>query len=444
MSVKINSVSPKSICDNKGIKAGEILVSVNGNEITDVLDYNFFACEAKVTLEIEDENGIKKRVKIKKGEYEDMGLEFETYLMDKQHHCLNKCIFCFIDQLPKGLRRSLYFKDDDSRLSFLFGNYITMTNLSDSDVDRIIKMHISPINISVHTMNPELRVRMMKNPRAAESLKYIERFATAGIKINTQLVLCPGYNDGKELEYTLSELAKFYPSVQSIAAVPVGLTCHRDGLCSLSGYTPEQAADVIDIIENFNIHFMWNNNERIAFPADEFYLNAGREIPSADYYGGFAQLENGVGLWANLKDEFLSIIRDENMLDEVLGGSFDVDKRKITVITGYAAYPLICELVDETVKKWHNLIINVVRVKNTLFGEKITVAGLLAGQDIINRLSGLDLGDELLIPAVSLRREGDMFLDDVTVEQMSETLGVKVTPVPNDGRELLKKLLGRK
>jgi putative radical SAM enzyme (TIGR03279 family) len=436
VSVNIFSVLPDSPCKKKGIKEGDTLISINGHEITDVLDYNFYASDSRVVLEIKDKKGLIKKVKIKKDEYEDLGLEFETYLMDSQRHCSNKCIFCFIDQLPKGLRKSLYFKDDDSRLSFLFGNYITLTNLTDIEIDRIIKMHISPVNISVHTMNPSLRVKMMKNPNAAHSLEYIKKLADAGIKLNTQLVLCPGYNDGEELKFTLSELGKLYPSVQSIAAVPVGLTCHREGLCELSPFTPVQAADVIDIIDNFNSQFMRHNNERIAFPADEFYLKAGREMPSADYYGSFAQLENGVGLWANFKDEFFGC------LNEAMGES--VQSRKITVATGAAAYPLICELVDETVKKWHNLIINVIKIRNILFGESITVAGLLAGNDIINQLSGLDLGEELLIPSAALRREGDMFLDDVTVEQMSKSLRIKVTPVPNDGGEFFKALIGKK
>ncbi|NLB35707.1 MAG: DUF512 domain-containing protein [Clostridiales bacterium] len=436
MSVKIFSVVPDSLCKKKGIKAGDTLVSINGHEISDVLDYSFYASDTKILLEIKDENGSRKKVRIKKGEYENLGLEFETYLMDSQRHCRNKCIFCFIDQLPKGLRKSLYFKDDDSRLSFLFGNYITLTNLTDIEIDRIIKMHISPVNISVHTMNPALRVKMMKNPKAAHSLEYIKKLSDAGIKLNTQLVLCPGYNDGEELEFTLRELEKLYPSLQSIAAVPVGLTCHREGLCKLNPFTAEQASDVIDIIDNFNSRFMWHNKERIAFPADEFYLKAGREIPSPDYYGNFSQLENGVGLWANFRNEFfLSLNQAEDSA---------VQGRKITVATGVAAYPLICDLVDEMAKKWHNLRINAVKIENKLFGENITVAGLLAGKDIINQLLGRDLGEELLIPATALRREGDIFLDDVTVEQMSKSLNVKVTPVPNEGGEFLKAIVGKK
>lgn len=439
MSVRIFSVEPKSLCDKKRIKTGDTLVSINGNEIGDVLDYKFYASEQKLSMVIKKPKGKIKTVKITKGEYEDLGLGFETFLMDNQRHCSNKCIFCFIDQLPKGLRESLYFKDDDARLSFLFGNYITLTNLEDKDVERIIKMHISPVNISVHTMNPDLRVKMMNNPKAGSSLKHIERFAKAGIKINTQLVLCPGINDGDELEYSLNELAKFYPSIKSISAVPVGLSRYREEMFELNSYTKEQAEEVINIIEKFNHRFMCYNNEIIAFAGDEFFLIAGRDIPNVDYYNGFPQLENGVGLWASFKHDFESALMSSE------SENLNADKiRKITIVTGEAAYPLISELVDETTKKWHNLRINTIKIKNKFLGDKITVAGLLTGKDIIEGLSNVDLGDELLIPRVSLRHEGDMFLDDVTVEQMAKVLGVRVVPVSNDGEDFLNALLGKK
>lgn len=439
MSVRIFSVEPKSLCDKKRIKTGDTLVSINGNEIGDVLDYKFYASEQKLSMVIKKPKGKIKTVKITKGEYEDLGLGFETFLMDNQRHCSNKCIFCFIDQLPKGLRESLYFKDDDARLSFLFGNYITLTNLEDKDVERIIKMHISPVNISVHTMNPDLRVKMMNNPKAGSSLKYIERFAKAGIKINTQLVLCPGINDGDELEYSLNELAKFYPSIKSISAVPVGLSRYREEMFELNSYTKEQAEEVINIIEKFNHRFMCYNNEIIAFAGDEFFLIAGRDIPNVDYYNGFPQLENGVGLWASFKHDFESALMSNE------SENLNADKiRKITIVTGEAAYPLISELVDETTKKWHNLRINTIKIKNKFLGDKITVAGLLTGKDIIEGLSNVDLGDELLVPRVSLRHEGDMFLDDVTVEQMAKVLGVRVVPVSNDGEDFLNALLGKK
>jgi len=441
--VQILSVIPKSPCAKKGIKAGNSLISINGNAINDVLDFQFYASEKNPVLTIKIDKKTEQNITLKKGEYEEMGLEFETYLMDKQHRCANKCIFCFIDQLPKGLRESLYFKDDDSRLSFLFGNYITLTNLTEREAERIIEMHISPVNISVHTMNPALRAQMMQNPKAGECLKFIKRFADAGIKMNTQLVLCLGINDGSELEFSLKELGKMFPAVQSIAAVPVGLTYHRDGLCELKAYDKESACRVIDIINDFNIHFSWDNKTKIAFPADEFYLKAEREMPGAESYGDFHQLENGVGLWALLKDEFYQILNDEEMLNETAAKGFCLDNRQISVATGEAAYPLIKELVDETVKKWHNLKVNIVKIKNNFFGESITVAGLLTGKDFLEQLANENLGSELLIPSAALRREGDMFLDDVTLDELSDKLKIKIIPVPNNGKDFIQAILGR-
>ena len=295
MSVSITDVESASYAYNAGIRAGDELVSINGHEIFDFLDYRFFIQSKKLSLELR-RYGVASSAKIRKGsEFSDIGLGFETYLMDKQHSCKNKCIFCFIDQMPKGLRDTLYFKDDDSRLSFLFGNYITLTSLSEREAQRIVDMHISPMNISVHTMNPELRVKMMKNPKAGESLKYIKMFSDAGIEMNTQLVLCPGINDGEELRFSLSELAKYTPAVESIAAVPVGVTKFREGLFPLRPYTKEEACEVIDIMDEFNAHFAWFNNGRIlAYPSDEFYLIAERDFPSESFYGDYAQLDNGV------------------------------------------------------------------------------------------------------------------------------------------------------
>lgn len=433
MSVKITDVEPGSICYKK-ISGGETLISVNSHEINDVLDYRFYCSECKLKLEIENEKGKRRKVKIKKDEYDDLGLCFETYLMDKHHSCKNKCIFCFIDQMPKGMRESLYFKDDDSRLSFLFGNYVTLTNLTDRDIDRIIEMHISPVNVSVHTMNPELRVEMMKNPNSGTSLRYLNRLADAGIKLNTQLVLCPGINDGKELEYSLSELGKLYPAVQSIACVPVGLTKHREGLYPLEAYNEKTAAAVIDTVDDFNAHFKFFKGETIAFAADEFYLCAGREIPEADYYGEYPQLENGVGMWRLLEDEFKSALEDSEY--EL------TDNRNITAVTGAAAYPLIKKLALSAEKKYDKLKINVIKINNDFFGESVTVAGLLTGRDILAQLKGEGLGDELIIPDSALRDGEDVFLDDMTVAELSEKLGVPVTSCVADGYELLEKFTG--
>ncbi len=433
MAVLIDGVQNGSIAEKKKINKGDRLISVNGNEINDVLDYRFYINETKLILSLETSDGKSKLALIKKGEFEDIGLEFETYLMDKQRSCKNKCIFCFIDQLPKGLRKSLYFKDDDSRLSFLFGNYITLTNLTESEAERIIKMHISPVNISVQTMNPELRVKMMANPKAGESLKYLYRFAEAGIAINTQLVLCPGINDGNELEFSLNELSKLYPAVKSIAAVPVGLSDHRDGLYTIEPYTEKTAGDTIDAIDHFNEKFRAEHGEIIAYAADEFYLKARREMPDAEYYNDFPQLENGVGMWALLKSEF------EDALDECTVTELD---RRVTAVTGKAAYPLISALAKKAEEKIKGLRVNVVAAENRLLGSMITVSGLLCGEDIAAAVSGLDIGEELIIPPNCLRSEGDMFLDDMTVDELSDKLKIKVTQNGSSGSELLSAMLG--
>ena len=433
MAVKISGAQPKSLAYRKGIRGGETLLSVNGHEIMDVLDYQFYINDKKLQLDIRNEKGKAREIHIRKNEFEDIGLTFDSYLMDKQHHCKNHCIFCFIDQLPKGLRESLYFKDDDSRLSFLFGNYITLTNITEHEIERIIDMHISPINISVHTTNPELRVKMMRNPNAGKSLSILKRIASAGIKINTQLVLCPGINDGDELRKSLNDLGALYPSIQSIAAVPVGLTKYREGLYPLEPFDEKSAASVVDIIEEFGNNSIDRCGRRVAYPADEFYLKAKRRVPEAEFYGDFDQLENGVGLWAYLRSDFMKTLVTFEAPDK---------KRNISVATGTAAFPLITELVDAVNKKWYNLHINVYAIKNVFFGEKINIAGLVTGGDLIGQLKSKELGEELLIPAVMLRREGDIFLDDVTLDDVSKKLNVPVRPVPNDGGALLKAILG--
>lgn len=433
MAVIISGIDKNSIAEKKKINKGDVLLSINGNGINDVLDYRFYINDTKLLLSLRTAEGKSKLAMIRKGEFEDIGLEFETYLMDKQRSCKNKCIFCFIDQLPKGLRKSLYFKDDDSRLSFLFGNYITLTNLTDGEAERIIRMHISPVNVSVQTMNPELRVKMMANPKAGESLKYLKMFADAEIAINTQLVLCPSVNDGEELERSLTELAAMYPAVQSIAAVPVGLSDHREGLYKIEPYNRETAREVIGIIDRFNEKFKQEHGEIIAYAADEFYLKAELEMPKADYYNGFPQLENGVGMWALLESEF------NEALDECKITELD---RTVTVVTGKAAYPLIKALAEKAEKKIKGLSVKVIAAENRLLGRMITVSGLLCGADIVSALEGLDLGDELIIPPNCLRSEGDMFLDDMTVEELSDRLKIKVTQNGSSGEDLLCSLLG--
>lgn len=433
MSVIIKSVEKGSPAYKAGLKSGYTLLKINGNDIMDVLDYRFYQNSEKLLVEFINDKGKIKRKRVKKYEDDELGLGFETYLMDKQHSCLNKCVFCFIDQLPKGMRDSLYFKDDDSRLSFLFGNYITLTNITEHEVERIIKMHISPINISVHTTNPELRVKMMRNKNAGKVLELIKRFNDAGIKINCQLVLVPDMNDGQELERSLKDLTAL-ENVECIAAVPVGLTKHREGLPKLKSFDKQRAEKTIDIINRFGDGTVEKYGNRRCYASDEFYLLAKRPLPPAEYYGEFLQLENGVGLWSLLKSE-----ADEafSLTDYKIP-----KKRNVTLVTGTDAYPLIAEIVDKALKKWDNLEGRVYAIENDYFGPTITVAGLVTATDIINQLKGKDLGDELLIPAVMLRSERDMFLDSITVDELSQALKVPVTVTEVDGFDLVAKISG--
>ncbi len=433
MSVTVKSVISGSPAHRAGIKSGDTLVSIDGNLIMDVLDYRFYQNNTKLCIEYINASGKIKSKKVKKGEYDELGLEFETYLMDEKRSCRNKCIFCFIDQLPKGLRDTLYFKDDDSRLSFLFGNYITLTNITEHEVERIIKMHISPVNISVHTTNPELRVRMMNNRFAGEALGLIKRFNDAGIKLNCQLVLVPDWNDGDELVRSLEDLTAM-ENIDCIAAVPVGITGHREGLAEIKPFCKENASKTVDIIEGFAQKCFDKCSRRRVYAADEFYILSERALPDADYYEDFLQLENGVGLVPLLKSEFDAALAESDYNS--------AEKRIITVATGEAAYPFIKEMVDRAAQKWDNLECRVKAVKNNFFGGEITVAGLVTATDIIEQLSGQELGEELLIPSVMLRDGGDMFLDSITLTELSEKLDIKVTPVNNDGYELLDRILG--
>lgn len=432
MSVTVVSVEKGSPAAKAGVKAKDELLSINSNEIMDVLDYRFYQNEKQLLLEI-SRKGKTKKIKVKKQEYQDCGMEFSTYLMDKQHSCRNKCIFCFIDQMPMGMRESLYFKDDDSRLSFLFGNYITLTNITEHEVERIIKMHISPINISVHTTNPELRCKMMNNRFAGDSLKVLYRLAEAGIALNCQLVLVPGYNDGEELRRSLGDLTNL-TSVRCVACVPVGLTKHRENLPNLESFDKNSANAVLDIIEEFGDKLESQRDERVCYAADEFYLLAEREIPAASYYGDFLQLENGVGLWALFKSEAEAALKD---IEE-----FNITRR-VSVITGELACPLLREITGNIAKKFGGFSCEVYPIKNNFFGPKITVAGLVTAKDIIEQLKGKDLGEEAFIPKSMLRQGEDCFLDDVTVSQLEAELNIKITPVDNDGYELIDKLLGR-
>lgn len=434
MSVRISSVGEGSLAARAGISAGETLVSINGHDIFDVLDFRFYETERRLNILVADRAGQRREVNVTKGQYQPIGLEFETYLMDKQRSCANKCVFCFVDQLPKGMRQSLYFKDDDERLSFLFGNYITLTNLTERELDRIVQMRISPINVSVHTTDPELRVKMMKNPRAAEIMTRLRRLAEGGIKLNCQLVLCPGWNDGEHLRRSLNDLCSLAPQVQSVALVPVGLTAHREGLEKLRLFTPEEAGEVIDTAEWYAEHCR-EVYGRLVWAADEFYIIAGRPLPGPDYYEGYPQLENGVGLVASLMDEFTLALSQEDG-DNLPHGA--------AMVTGVSAAPFIKQLVGMAKEKFPNGDWRVYPIKNSVFGETITVAGLVCGCDIISQLEGIIIPENrILFPQVMLRSEKDMFLDNTTVEQLEQSFGAKAVPVPNDGFELLDAMLGR-
>lgn len=430
MSVKISAVTPHSAAERAGIKAGEELVALNGNKIVDVLDYRFYQLETHLDVTLIGEDG-ERTVKATKTEYEELGLEFETYLMDKERSCKNKCIFCFIDQLPKGMRESLYYKDDDSRLSFLFGNYITLTNLTQHEIDRIIKMHISPVNISVHTTNPELRCKMMNNRFAGESLKTMKKFAEAGLVLNCQLVICPTINDGDELKRSLNDLEKL--NVNSVAVVPVGLTDHREGLYPLTPFNKESAEATLKIVEEFSGKCLEKHGRRIAFAADELYIMAEREIPEPDFYEDFACLENGVGLISLLYDEFSFALKEKEADDSL--------ERNITLASGESAAPYLQKLFDRLQDKFPKVKVKVVPIINDFFGHKINVTGLVVGRDLINTLKNIDLGDKLLFSTSMLRHEGDLFLDDTSVDDVREALNIEVVPVANDGAQLLDEIL---
>ena len=439
--VEITDVLPESLAEKAGIKPLDLLLSADGNEINDVLDYRFYLTNEQVVLRLL-RDGDEYSVTLKKGEYEDIGLEFERPLMDRKHSCENKCVFCFIDQLPKGMRKTLYFKDDDSRLSFLHGNYITLTNLCDHDIERIIKMRISPVNISVHTTNPTLRVEMMHNKRAGEVLSYLDRLAEAGISLCTQIVLCRGINDGEELKRTMRDLAKLSPALVSCSIVPAGLTKFREKLYPLSAFSREESCDVIDEVESFASECLKEYGSRIFFCSDEFYLRAERPLPEDEYYEGYSQIENGVGMITSLKTEVLWELEDfgeylDRFLEKYPYG------RTVSVVTGEAAYECISSLSKEVSDATDGrLQVRVYKIINNYFGESITVSGLLTGTDMLEQLMGRELGDELLIPANTLKADEDVFLDDMTPTELSEKLGVLVKPSSDSGDGFIRAILG--
>lgn len=426
MDAVVKSVVSGSIAEELGIESGDVLVSVNNNPIKDILDYRFACASEEVLIEIRKKDSTIEQIEIENYDFEDLGMEFEGGLLDKPMACKNKCVFCFIDQLPKGMRKSLYFKDDDYRLSFFMGNYITLTNLSEEDIERIINLHLTRINVSVHTVDAKLRHEMMKNPNT-DVLSVMKRFASSGIRMNCQIVLCRNLNDGEKLFESIEKLAELYPYVESVSVVPVGLTKHREGLCKLEGYDADSACEVVEHIEYYQKKFLKDLDTRFVFASDEFYIMANKKMPDFDEYEDFLQIENGVGLISSLNYEFNEALKDVNIPDDVAPK---------TIATGVSAAPFIKALADKVNKDK----INVVAINNDFFGHNITVAGLITAKDIILQLRGKDLGEKILVPECMLNVDG-LFLDDLTVSDIERELNTKVVVVENDGKTLLMEML---
>ena len=430
----IKTIEPGSIAEELELEPGDVLVAVNGQPVKDVFDYHYLINEEYLEILVRKANGEEWELEIEKEYEDDLGIEFENGMMDDYRSCSNKCIFCFIDQLPKGMRDTLYFKDDDSRLSFLQGNYVTLTNMSDEDVQRIITYRMEPINISFQAMHPELRCQMLHNRFAGEALKKVDRFYEAGIVMNGQIVLCKGVNDGKELEYSIEQLVKYLPYLQSVSVVPVGLTRYRDGLYPLEPFTKEDAKEVLALIHSWQDRLYKEYGNHFIHAGDEWYLLAEEEIPTEDSYDGYMQLENGVGMIRLLQEE----VREE--LAALAG---DDCERRVTIATGELAAPILEELGQEIKAKYPKLDLQVKAVKNEFFGGKITVAGLLTGQDLKKQLADLNLGEELLLTEHMMKSGEQVFLDDVTVEELSGALQVPITIVKSDGKSFLDAVLGR-
>ena len=431
--VLINDVLRGSPADLGGVKRGDYLIRINGKDINDVLDYRYYITEKRVKLLLHRGPDLINVV-IRKPEYDDIGLVFDTFLMDEKRSCRNKCIFCFIDQLPSGMRDTLYFKDDDSRLSFLMGNYITLTNMDEHDISRIIEMKMSPINISVHATDPELRCRMLSNRFAGSCYDTMKRFAEAGIEMHCQIVLCKGINDGEMLKKTMTDLKALYPQVSSVSVVPAGLTKYREGLYPLEPFTAEESVEVIKTVESFADRCFEELGSRIFFCADELYIDGKYRFPSSESYEGYPQIENGVGMVRSMTDEFTDAIKDLTDLDPHR-------PRSCSLATGSAAYGVISLMVETLKKKCYNLDANVYEIKNDFFGHSITVAGLVTGKDIYRQLRDKPLGKVLFLPSVMLRREGDRFLDDVTPRWLEEKLNVRIEFIDTDGWQFVEKIL---
>jgi len=427
----IAEVISGSIADELGLEQGDVVCRVNGKKIADFLDYQFLTASAEILLTVEKKNGDLIEYEIENEDMEDLGITFSSYLFDEAKSCSNRCIFCFIDQLPPNMRQSLYFKDDDSRLSFLYGNYVTMTNMLPKDVQRLIDYHVSPVNISVHTTNPKLREKMLKNRHAGRLLDYMRMLETGGITMNMQIVLCKNVNDKHELDRSLRELASFHPAAASVSVVPVGLTRYREGLYPLEPFTKEDAREVVEQIEAYQKQFLDELGTRFVYASDEFYLLAEKPIPPYEAYEDFPQIENGVGMEACLLEEFREALKEEPTLSY---------QGKTLVVTGELAYPFIKELLALAKAQYPALSADCVAARNELFGGGVTVAGLVGGQDMIRAAKGISC-DRILIPRTMLKADEAVFLDDVTLEDAEKALGVPVIPTENDGYTFLHQLL---
>lgn len=424
----VTSVEPGSIADQLEIEVGDELLKINGKEIKDVFDYHYMVNDEYLLLLVRKKNGEEWELEIEKDYEQDLGIEFGDGLMDQYRSCRNKCVFCFIDQMPPGMRDTLYFKDDDARLSFLQGNYITLTNMSEEDLDRIIFYKLSPINVSVHTTNRELRKKMLLNRFAGDAIDKLEKLYENQIYMNSQIVLCKGYNDGVELDKTIGDLAKMQPYMQSLSVVPVGLTKYREGLAALSKFSKEDANQVIDQVEAWQKKLLEEHGTRFVHLSDEWYLTAERPIPTEEYYEGYGQIENGVGMIRSLVDEVKAALSD---------ATGDERKKKISLATGVLAAPIIQDMVKLINEKYPNIDATVYTIENEFFGKDITVAGLLTGQDIIKQLKEKELGSYLILPNVLLRQGEDVLLDDLRIPDLEKALQIKIRIVQSDGQSLV-------
>lgn len=437
----IKKILPGSIAEEFELAPGDRLISINGHEIEDIFDYQFYAEDTYIEILIEKPDGEQWILEVDKEEDEDLGIEFDNGLMDEYRSCHNKCIFCFIDQMPKGMRDTLYFKDDDSRLSFLQGNYVTLTNMSEHDLDRIIQYHLSPINISFQTMNPELRCKMLNNRFAGEALKKVDRLNEAGIEMNGQIVLCKGVNDGEELAFSIREMMRYIPNLQSVSVVPVGLSKYRDGLFPLEPFTREDAREVLSTIHHYQNESYQKYGNHFIHASDEWYILAGEELPQEENYDGYLQLENGVGMMRLLLNEFEEAVKE--LQEKISVGTLDFSSREISMATARLAYPFIRDMAARMMEMVPGLMIHVYEIRNDFFGEMITVSGLLTGQDLIAQLTGRELGEALYLPQNVLRSGEEVFLDDVTVTEMEKALQVKVDIIKSSGRDFVNAVLDR-